>query len=170
MGRQTAVQLSEGDERDFLAFLRNDADVRVLNWTAPTPEEIFIPEFLPRGPHHHHFRLWNTAFPWTPEFAQHGPERADGAGSHFYLVNTAGAPVIEYVREPFENPKSIIHGRVYWNTDLAIYRGTPYDVEAFNRWFSKLVRWLRKKGRRVEITKTWYQYWLPGAWRLRTGS
>lgn len=30
MGRQTTIALSVNDERDFLAFLRRDADVRVL--------------------------------------------------------------------------------------------------------------------------------------------
>ena len=170
MGRQTSAALSEDDEREFLVFLRDGADIRILRWTAPAPEQIFVRTFPPRGPDQHRFRLWNSGFPWNPEFAQYGPERRDGAGSHFYLANTAGAPLIEYSREPFENPKAIVHGRVYWNTDLAIYRGLPYDVEAFNLWFSRVVRWLRKNGRRVEITKSWHQYWLPGAWQKRTAA
>ena len=171
MGRQTAVALSENDERDFLAFLRTGAEVRVLRWSAPSPELIFIPDFPPPGPYQHVFRLWNTTFPWNPEFAQWGPEMQDPQlASQFYLKNTAGAPLIEYSREAFENPKAVVHGRVYWNTDFAIYHGPKYDNAAFNLWFDKVVRWLRKNGRRVQVAKGWNQYWLPGAWELRAGS
>jgi hypothetical protein len=113
--------------------------------------------------------LWNRAFPWQPEFAQWNPDRVqcpDLAGHH-YLRNTAGAPLIEYLREPLDNPKPLVYGRVYWNTDFAIYTGPAYDVALFGRWFDKIVRWLRKNGRRVELTKGFSQYWLPGAWKLR---
>src|ERR1051325_286411 len=134
MGRQTAVALSENDERDFLAFFVTDGDVRVLRWSAPSPELLFVPEFLPRGPGQYTFRLWNAAFPWKPEFAQWGPEVRDPQlASQFYLKNTAGAPLIEYSREIFENPKTIAHGRVYWNTDFAIItaRGMTLRLSIF---------------------------------------
>jgi len=171
MGRQTSVALSEEDERDFLAFLRAETDVKVFRWSAPSPELLSIPEFLPGGSEHHTFRLWNTAFPWNPEFAQWSPEvQNPHLTSQFHLKNTAGAPVIEYSREAFDNPAAIVHGRVYWNTDFAIYRGPHYDTVAFGRWFDKVVRWLRKNGKRIELTKGWYQYWLPGAWELRSNS
>jgi hypothetical protein len=169
MGRQTSVALSEDDEREFLAFLRDGVDVKVLSWAARTPDQIFIPEFPRRGPNQHHFRLWNTAFPWNPEFAQWEADVADRElASQYYLKNTAGAPLIEYVREPFENPKPIMHGRIYWNTDFAIYRGLTYDIAAFNLWFNRVVRWLRKNSTRVQVSKGWYQYWLPGAWEMST--
>ena len=90
--------------------------------------------------------------------------------SQFYLKNTAGAPVVEYSREAFENPEALVHGRVYWNTDFGIYHGPKYDTVPFGLWYDKLVRWLRRNGTRVEVTKGWYQYWLPGAWQLRNSS
>jgi hypothetical protein len=74
---------------------------------------------------------------------------------------------MEYSREAFDNPKAVVHGRIYWNTDFEIYHGPAYDIEAFSRWYGRVVRWLRKNGKRVEITKGWCQYWLPGAWELR---
>src|SRR5579862_793114 len=149
MGRQTSIALSEGDERDFLAFVRSDADVRVLQWVAPSPEQLFVPDFPPRGEGQHSYRLWNTAFPWKPEFEQLGSDVAyPQLASQFYLKNTAGAPLIEYLRDPLDNPKPLMHGRIYWNTDFAIYRGLAYDTVAFNRWFDKAVRWLRKNSQR----------------------
>lgn len=167
MSRQTSVALSEEDEIEFLAFLRADADVRVLRSTAPTLEQIFVPQFLPRQSGEDRFHLWNAGFTWNPEFAQYGPDRRDGAASHFYPKNTSGAPLVEYLREQFDDPEAIVRGRIYWNTWHDIYRGPSYDVEAFERWFDRMVRWLRKRGRRVEMAKGWYQYWLPGAWEKR---
>ena len=155
-------------------FLRScaDADVRVLQWSAPTPELIFVPEFAKRGPGQHSYRLWNTAFPWKPEIAQWEPDKVLDPilPGLYYLKNTPGTPLVEYTREPFDNPSALVHGRVYWNTDFAIYTGPPYDAALFGRWFDKIVRWLRKRGNRVELTKGWYQYWLPGAWNLRNAS
>lgn len=169
MGRQTAVALSEDDEREFLRFLRTDADVRVIQWAASSPELIFVPEFPKRGPGQQSFYLWNTEFPWQPEFGQWTADHVHDRKliGQYYIKNKAGAPLIEYTREPFENPKPLVHGRIYWNTDFAIYSGPAYDAAAFGRWFDRVVRWLRKSGKRVELAKSWSEYWLPGAWNLR---
>ena len=56
---------------------------------------------------------------------------------------------------------------IHWNTDFETYHGPAYDREAFGRWYSRLVRWIRKKGVRVEVTKGWTQYWFENAWRQR---
>lgn len=170
MGRQTSIALSEDDEREFLAFLRAGADVKVLRWAAPSPELLFVQELPPRGTGEHHFRFWNTAFPWNMNL-QRGPETAHPQlASQYYPRNNSGAPVLEYSREALDNPKARTHGRIYWNTDFAIYTGPAYDTAEFGRWYDKVVRWLRKSGKRVEITRGWYQYWLPGAWELRSRS
>jgi hypothetical protein len=169
MGRQTAVALSQEDEDAFLGFLRAEADIRIYRWAALAPELFVVPLFPPSGPGDSSFRLWNAAFPWEPEFGQwqgdtvQPPELA----AKFYLKNTAGAPLLEYSRQSFDNPKPLVYGRVYWNTDFTIYKGPAYDTAAFGRWYEHVARWLRKNGRRVEITKSWYQYWLPGAWAQR---
>ena len=166
MGRQTAVALSEEDETDLLSFLR--ADVRISRWAAPSPEELVVPAFPPRGLYEWAYRLWNTAFPWEPEYAQwHGHNVARELTTKFYLTNTAGAPLLEYSRHPFGEVRPITYGRIYWNTDFAVYRGLPYDTAAFGRWYGHVVRWLRKHGTRVQITRNWCQYWLPGAWAQR---
>jgi len=171
LGRQTAVALSEDDERQFLEFLRTTAEVQILRWYAASPEQIVISNFPPPGAGRYTFRLWNTAFPWSPEFAHWGPDVRDSdLALQFCLKNTAGAPLVEYVRENFENPKSLVRGRVYWNTDFDIYHGPKYDMAAFAAWYDRIVRWLRKHGKRVQITRSWYQYWLPGAWELHSSS
>ena len=168
MGRQTAVALSEEDENNFLGFLRADADIRIYQWAASTTELLVVPRFPPRGPSES-YRLWNTAFPWEPEYGQWQrvgvtPQLAE----KFYLKNTAGAPLLEYSRQSFGEAKPLMmYGRIYWNTDFAIYRGPEYDTAAFGRWYDHVVRWLRKNGRKVEITRGWCQYWLPGAWAQR---
>lgn len=168
MGRQTAVALSEEDEDDFLGFLRADSDIRIYQRAASNPRLLVVPEFPPRGPSESSYRLWNAAFPWKPEYGQWQREGVtpELAGK-FYLKNTAGAPLLEYSRQSFSEPKPLVHGRVYWNTDFAIYRGPEYDTAAFGRWYDHVVRWLRRHGRKVEITTSWCQYWLPGAWAQR---
>jgi hypothetical protein len=169
MGRQTAVALSEDDEREFLRFLRADADIRVIQRAAPTPELIFVPEFPRLGLGQRRFHLWNTAFPWQPELGQWSPDHVQdpNLAGQYYVKNRSGAPLIEYLREPLDNPKPLVHGRIYWNTDFAVYTGPAYDTVLFGRWFDKVVRWIRKSGKRVELAKNWSQYWLPGAWKLR---
>ena len=170
MGRQTAVALSDEDEQAFLGFLRADADIRIYRWAAPRPEFLVVPAFPPRGPGGWSYRLWNTAFPWEPEYEQWPQDMRDpNLDSKFRLANTSGAPLIEYSRHALDNPAPMVHGRVYWNTDFAIYSGPTYDTAAFSRWYDHVVRWLRKNGGRVEIAKNWFQYWLPGAWAQRRG-
>jgi hypothetical protein len=170
MGRQTSVALAEEDEQAFLVFLRDDADIRIYRRAAASPELLNVPSFLPRASGEWVFTIWNTAFPWQPEYAQWQPDHVlDELASKFYLKNTAGAPLLEYMRHALDNPKPMVRGRVYWNTDFAIYTGPEYDRKAFGRWYDRVVRWLRTNGNRVEIAKNWYQYWLPGAWATRPG-
>ena len=128
------------------------------------PDDLVIPNLPPRAPEEHTFWIWNTAFPWEPIIEPWpGKYEPDAPIRNFQLVQTAGSPLIEYSREAFGSPNRIVRGRVYWNTDFAIHQGPPYDRQAFAKWYDHAVRWLRKHGKRVEITKGWSQYWLPGA-------
>jgi hypothetical protein len=165
MGRQTAVALSEEDEREFLNFLRADADVRIYRWAAVTPEFLTVSTFPPRGPREWSYRLWNTAFAWEPEYDQWQPQIVEDPelASKFHLKNVAGAPLLEYSRHNFDSHRLSVYGRIYWNTDFEIDRGPAYDTVAFGHWYDHVVPWLRKKGNKVQITKRWCQYWLPGA-------
>lgn len=168
MGRQTAVALSEDDERSFLTFLRRDADIRLFRRSAPSPELLLVENFPPRASGESVFTIWNTGFPWKPGYAQW--QEAPFRKPDFYLKNTAGAALLEYSRHALDNPSPHVFGRIYWNTDFAIYSGPNYDKQAFGRWYTRVVRWLRLNGNRVQITKSWYQYWLPDAWAKRSSA
>jgi hypothetical protein len=165
MTSRTSSALSEDDEQNFLAFLRAGAEIRIYRRAAPSPELLSIANFPSRDSGESAFTLWNTAFPWKANYAQW--DEARFRKPDFYLDNTAGAPLIEYVRHAFDNPKPQVRGRIYWNTDFQIYTGPQYDREAFSRWYERVVRWLRKNGNPEQIAKNWYQHWLPGACAMR---
>ena len=167
MSRQTSVALSEDDERTFLAFLGSDADIRIFRRAAPAPELLPVAGLPPRASGESIFTIWNTSFPWKPEYAQW--QEAPFRKPDFYLSNTAGAPLLEYTRHALDNPTPYVLGRIYWNTFFELYSGLEYDREAFGRWYARVVRWLRMNGNRVQVAKNWYQYWLPGAWATRCG-
>lgn len=171
MGRQTSTALSEADEEAMLAFLRADADVQIYRWTAPSSDQLPVSVFPPREGDDQHFLLWNTAFPWQPEFGSRQARESPGAEPRpeFYVSNRFGSPLVEYTRHPLHDPRPVMHGRLYWNTDFATYHGPEYDHEAFRRWYDHIIRWIRKNGIRVRIAKGWSQYWLPDAWRERGG-
>jgi hypothetical protein len=97
MGRQTAVALSQEDEGAFLSFLRAEANIRIYRWAAAAPELLLVPLFPPCAPGESSFRLWNTAFPWEPEYGQWQSDTVQALelAEKFYLTNTAGAPLLE---------------------------------------------------------------------------
>ena len=67
--------------------------------------------------------------PWP---GRHSP---DAPIQNFQLVETAGAPLVEYSREAFGIADRKVHGRIYWNRDFAVYQGLPYDQRAFAKWY-----------------------------------
>lgn len=164
MGRQTSVSLSDRDERTFLDFLNRTAKVQLLRFRADDRDKFFVSEFPPRESGETSFYLWNTAFPFEPEFAPSSTLRDGEPASSLRIRNTPGAPLIEYTRDAYHNPTRKVYGRVYWNSDFAVYRGIEYNRLAFGRWFDHVVRWLRKNGYRIEIAKGWSLYCLPGTW------
>jgi hypothetical protein len=166
MGRQTSVSLSEIDECNFLNFLRTTGTIRLMLPRAKEPR--FDIATLPsRESRQTIFLIWNTAFPFEPRVEESEPQHDREVKEKFYIGNQAGAPLIEYIRDAYQNPSRGVYGRVYWNTDFALYHGPDYDHAAFGRWFDRVVRWLRKNSHRVEIAKGWSLYCLPDAWKLR---
>jgi len=80
-----------------------------------------------------------------------------------YLRNSSTAPVLEYDRHNFTDPRGVT-GRIYWAKYSAGAEGLPYDVDGFSRWFDQVARWIRKHGRR-EHPGAHERYFLPDAWQ-----
>jgi len=159
MGKQTAIALTPADEREFLAFLKSTAEVKLLVSSAATVESLWVDSFdCVQG--WGIFYVWNTAFGWSPEY---GTVTADPSGAHNgyrFVSNKNTAPLLEYSRHNFQNSRGA-YGRVYWSK---YFSGTPaYEVPAFESWYSAVVRWLRKNGRQAR-KGTLSTYYLPDAW------
>jgi len=76
------------------------------------------------------------------------------------VSNEGTAPLLEYSRHNFQNCRGT-YGRLYWNK---YFSGMPtYDVLAFDRWYSVVVRWFRKNGKQAR-KGTLNTYYLPDAW------
>jgi hypothetical protein len=159
MGKQTAVALTPADERDFLLFLRSVAEIRLLISFAPTVESLWVESFdSVEG--YAAFYIWNTAFAWKPEYGTVTADPSHARNGHRFVRNSATAPVIEYSRHNFHEPRAA-YGRVYWCKSSA---GAPaYDIALFDKWYSAVVRWLRKNGKQAS-QGTLNTYYLPDAW------
>lgn len=159
MGKQTAVALTATDEQAFLHFLRSIAEVRLLISSGPTVESLWVESFhavegYPK------FYVWNSAFAWRPEYGTVTADPSGARNGHRFISNSATAPVIEYSRYNFLEPRAA-YGRVYWCKSFA---GAPaYDTTLFDKWYSAVVRWLRKNGKQAEKGFL-NMYYLPDAW------
>jgi hypothetical protein len=162
MGRQTQVAMTDVDEGEFLAFLRSAADIQIFESSAPSPAAMPVEGFAPREEGHWQYFIWNLAFPWTPEYETVGnravcPDRAGWS----YLRNASTAPVLEYDRHDFTSARAV-GGRVYWARHFGA--GTlAYDTDAFSRWFDRVVRWIRRRGRQQRRAAR-EPYFMPDAW------
>jgi len=163
MGKQTAVAMTDGDELLFLQFLRSLCEIRLLQSSAPTKEGIWLEHFLPREEGHRQFYIWNTHFPWQPEYGQVTKDRSGKGQGWYFIANSSQAPLIEYNRHNFQDRFGHGYGRVYWSKYFAAPNGLSYDVDAFDKWYMQVVRWIRKNGRQ-KSKGTLNPYYLPDAW------
>lgn len=160
MGKQTAVAMTEKDEEAFLCFVRGTAEVKLLRLSAPSPDEIWVDEFMPRQNGHWQYFIWNTCFRWKPKFSfVKSGERAGWV----YIANTSTAPLLEYDRHNFNVSDGLQYGRVYWAKDFAAVEPLAYDVQAFDKWYMTIVRWIRKNGKR-QSKMALSTYYLKDAW------
>ena len=161
MGRQIPVAMDSEDERAFLAFLREAADVALYRSWAPAaaPVDSFEPD-VAASP----FFIHNRVFPWEAQFESvpYTDRQSGGSGSYFRLA-TGGAPVVEYSRHALGAPEPQVSGRLYW-AKLFASPGVAYDMEAFEAWFNSIAKWVRQHGRKLShgSTEAWF---LPGAQR-----
>lgn len=142
MGRQISVAWTENDERGFLAFLLQSAEVQIFRSFANTNEELFVKEFGAREDGDWFFYIWNRSFPWKPEYAKTKADLPLDRRNLSYISNKSDAPLIEYTRHNFEPGAE--QGRIYWGKDFAAPKGFTYDVARFDQWYESIVRWIRK--------------------------
>jgi hypothetical protein len=161
MGKQTAVAMTDKDEDLFLAFLHDTGDIQLFESHAPSPAQIRVTGFAPRQEGHWQYYIWNKAFAWNIEYGQVSEEAPVVERRGWYYVrNAATGPVIEYDRHNFSGSKT---GRIYWSKSWTL--GDPnnfYDVEAFGKWYDKIVRWIRKNGQQ-QNKGAYYLYFLHDA-------
>ncbi|QYF94888.1 hypothetical protein KY495_06815 [Massilia sp. PAMC28688] len=167
MGKQTAIALTEKDESLFLDFLRASASIEIYRTTAPSDDLLKIDQFPQRGANEWCYLIANTSFHWVPELrfvSDHAPIVSRRGWT--YIANSSVAPVLEYSRHNFDNDLS--YGRIYWAKNFAAPDGPQYDQDAFNIWYQKIVRWLRKNGQR-RSNDPYSVYFLPDAWNRYNG-
>lgn len=163
MGKQTAAAMTDEDEMLFLEFLRGLSDIKLLESSAPTEEAIWVDHFLPREQGHRQYYIWNTTFPWKPEFGRVTHDRSGTRQGWYFISNSLQAPLLEYDRHDFDDQLGHGTGRVYWAKYFAAPDVLSYDVDAFNKWYMKVVRWIRKNGKQ-KSKGTLNPYYLPDAW------
>lgn len=161
MGRQIAVAMNEADETLFLDYLRSVADIAIYRSWSPTESTV---ENFVQDDGASPFYIHNRAFPWQACFKRVDYEdRSTGTLGTYFRVVDRHAPLIEYMRCPLETSDPGSPGRLYW-TKLFISQPheIEYDLDAFDRWFSSVMRWVRKNGTKLQFAgrDTWC---LPGA-------
>jgi hypothetical protein len=156
MGRQIAIAMLPEDEDQFVAFLRGLTEVRIFRWSAPSPaQHEILGADLGEG---RSFYVWPTAFEWEPEFKQFRETAVAERQGWFYLSNSSAAPVLQYSRHGFEQGQ--VPGRLYWEKTFAAPSGLSYDSSAFEDWYERVIRWVRKNGRRHKAEKSGSYYLL----------
>ncbi len=168
MGRQTAIVATEEDERSLLAFIRSFAEIRILVRAAKTADELWVDDFAPYDRFHAQYYIWNTEFSWTPD-VQPGNDCV-------FVRDASTAPIIEFGRTDTEwlfrpgNALLVAGSRIYWSR-LHMTKRPAYDLDKFDKWYDRVVRWVRKHGER-EPAIAGAPYLLPDArrrWQKRGG-
>lgn len=167
MGRQTAVAMTDADEKEFVTFLHSISDIQIFKNFASSKEDVWVDDFEPREQGHWQYFIWNKAFPWKFEYNQVSLNAtvAERRG-WFYIQNTSTAPVIEYDRHNFADKHLNSCGRVYWAKSRTDDQPKEhYDFNSFGKWYNQIVRWIRKNGKQ-RVYSAYNPYYLPNALEL----
>lgn len=164
MGKQIAIAATKKDEGLLLKFLRETAQIRIIESFAPTVDKLWVENFSPQMTGHWQYDIWNTRFQWQPEYGVVGKNAYEKKRvSWVYIADSSNAPVLSFSRSRVDSQK---YGRLYWAKDFAAPNGLEYDVNEFSQWWDKIIRWVRKTspGKEVDAWTTWF---LPDAWDKR---
>ncbi len=164
MGRQILIATAPADEKLFLTFLRQTADIALIERFAKTKRDLWQDNFAEEPNGHWSYNIWNRAFPWKPEYGRtHVPDHPERHGL-YYVANTNDAPVIQFVRSSIDTEN---FGRIYWAKDFAAPMGLHYDVAKFTEWYESIVKWVRKNTA-GKIKNGRVTHFLPDASRVYT--
>jgi hypothetical protein len=121
---------------------------------------LWFNELPPYDKYNTQFFFWNTAFAWQPDLVQ-----SEGG---VWVGDIGSAPVIELDRTDVQNFFSATNrgrfagSRLYWAKYFCAST-LAYDVDKFDKWFTSVIRWVRKNGlRATEVTGA--PYLLPDVW------
>jgi hypothetical protein len=165
MGRQIAVALTQIDETAFLDFLHGEADIKLIDFFAPSQRELWVESFADELTGHWTYHIWNQHFPWIPAYS-----RVKGDAYHkehigwYHIANLDAAPVIEFSRSDVAQAK---YGRLYWAKYFSAPRGLGYNVDEFSGWYDSVVHWIRRHTA-GKVKRGWVTWFLPDAWRVHT--
>jgi hypothetical protein len=161
MGRQISVAMDLEDEDEFLRFLRSEAEIELFRERAPSPEALAIPRFVPGEGF---YWIHNRRFPWVARSTRFDfVARDTGLPDFCYMPDHRHAPLLEYLRHPLQAPNPMVAGRLYWSKFFTSQPGElSYDVAGFDRWFTQVMRWVRKHGEKLRHgrSEAWF---LPAA-------
>ena len=143
MGRQLPVDLTDEEEVRFLAFLKESGDIQLLRSFARTERDLFVERFERREDGNWFYSIWNRSFPWQPVFGRTRDDLPEvERRGLYYVANKGVGPVLEYSRHN-HRPRGV-EGRIYWSKHFSAPDGLSYDAVAFELWYERVVRWLRK--------------------------
>ena len=140
MGRQIQVRFDPADQDAFLEFLRDGSDIEIYRSRSP---DISPLRHFPQETGLRCYWIHNLAFPWTPAFQRYEFfDNDSGQTRVFFEPDYSKAPLVEFIPGM----------RIYWSkTFTAQLSELRYDVEAFDRWFDKICRWVRRTGKLTDF-------------------
>jgi hypothetical protein len=162
MGRQVGIAATSIDEESFLSFLRETAEIVLIESFAEAIDQLWVESFASDKIGHWTYAIWNKGFPWTPTYGRVSEKAHDKRMIGWYFVANLGtAPVIEFTRSDISKQQ---YGRIYWAKDFSAPHGLSYDVEAFVQWYDTIIRWVRKYGKKLS-RGAYEPYFFPDAWK-----
>jgi len=147
MGKQIAVAMTIKDEENFLDFLNSIANIQIFISPAPNKEAFYINCFSKEYNANQKYYIWNKEFKWSLELGKITHDKT-GERQNWFFIKDYEAPLIEYSRHNFEDEK--MYGRIYWSKNFASPNPLKYDAALFEKWYNKVVRWIRKNGKQKE--------------------
>lgn len=157
MGKQVNFYMTEGDERQFVEFVRSTGNVGIFGYRMETPTIPLLDELPPMGtPYWHSLWLWDRENSPPPKL-DYIPEQK------YYVVDGLVSEVIEYDRCTWDEGR-LARGRIY--AQMAYWADAtssrPHLVRKngpFQKWYGRLASWIKRHSTRDADGN----YRMPGA-------